>query len=270
MERATFDLPELDGLLGGGLTRASATLVVGSTGTGKTLLALHFALAGARAGEPTLFLGFHETLDQLRLKADPFDLGRPLRAAVAAGGLTVMRRPPVELNADILANDLLAALDRTRARRLVVDSIGDLERAVTEGSDGRRVANYLAALVEALQARGVTTVFTKESGAATGAELNLSSDPIAVAAANVVWLRQMHHRERLKRVLSVAKMRFSAHDDTLRPFTIVPPKGIDVFAPFESDDGTLSGIAGPLGMPASGPPPAGTAPSPPAEAPETL
>ena len=39
---------------------------------------------------------------------------------------------------------------------------------------------------------------------------------------------------------------------------------------FAADGGTLSGIAGPLDMPASGPPSAGTAPSPPAEAPETL
>src|SRR5690348_15748365 len=45
--RARFDLPELDVMLGGGLTSKTATVVVGSPGTGKTLLALHFALAGA-------------------------------------------------------------------------------------------------------------------------------------------------------------------------------------------------------------------------------
>ncbi len=50
--RAAFGLAELDSLLGGGLTRGTSTLVVGSLGTGKTTLALHFALAGAQAGAP--------------------------------------------------------------------------------------------------------------------------------------------------------------------------------------------------------------------------
>jgi circadian clock protein KaiC len=64
-ERAVFGLPELDALLNGGLTRETSTLVLGSPGTGKTLLALHFALAGIDAGEPTVYLGFRETRGQL-------------------------------------------------------------------------------------------------------------------------------------------------------------------------------------------------------------
>ncbi len=49
--RVSFDLPVLDALLGGGLTRTTNTLVIGALGTGKTLLGLHFALASARRGE---------------------------------------------------------------------------------------------------------------------------------------------------------------------------------------------------------------------------
>ena len=131
--RATFGLPALDALLSGGFTRATTTLLIGSGGTGKTLLALHFALAGVRAGEPVVFLGFHEERHQLLLKADAFDLGPALRAAIApGGGLTLLHRPPVELEADALADELLATLDRTGAQRLVVDGIAVLERSVSE------------------------------------------------------------------------------------------------------------------------------------------
>jgi len=49
--RATFGLPELDAVLGGGLPLHSSTLLAGSTGVGKTLTALLFAAAGARQGE---------------------------------------------------------------------------------------------------------------------------------------------------------------------------------------------------------------------------
>jgi circadian clock protein KaiC len=249
--RATFDLPELDALLGGGLTRETGTLVVGSPGAGKTLLGLHFALAGVRAGEPALVLGFHETRRQLLLKAETFDLGPRLRAALApGGGLTVLRRAPVELDPDVLADDLLAALDRTGARRLVVDSIAELERAVGEGADARRVPDYLAALVEALQTRGVTTLFTKETGSLAAAELDLTADLVSVIAANVIWLQQVIGGGRLHRVLSVPKMRYSAHDVTLREFVIAAPAGIEVLAPYESDRGALADIARRQDMPA--------------------
>src|SRR5260370_42398837 len=90
--RAAFGLAELDTLLGGGLTRGTSTLVVGSLGTGKTTLALHFALAGAQAGESTLFLGFRESRRQLLLKSEPFVLGGHLPPARALGGLLTLPR----------------------------------------------------------------------------------------------------------------------------------------------------------------------------------
>lgn len=153
--RAAFDLPELDTLLNGGLTRETSTLVLGSLGTGKTLLALHFALAGIAAGEPVVYLGFRETRGQLLRRADAFDLGERMRAALEpGGGLTLRHLDPVELDPDIVADDLLAILDAGQARRLVVDSVTELERAVAGSADPRRVDDYLAALLTALRARG--------------------------------------------------------------------------------------------------------------------
>ena len=49
-ERAVFELDELDTLLGGGLTSQTSTMLIGSPGTGKTLLGLRFALAGVSRG----------------------------------------------------------------------------------------------------------------------------------------------------------------------------------------------------------------------------
>ncbi len=246
--RARLDLPELDALLGGGLTRAAPTLVYGSPGTGKTLLGLHFALAGVRAGEPVVFLGFHETRRELLEKADAFALGPELRQALAAGGgLALLRQAPVECDADVLAAGLLTALDRTGARRLVVDSLSVVERAVHETSSGRRTANYLGALVEALHTRRVTTLFIKESESLASPTLALTADLASVIAANVLWLQQLADHDRLRRVVSVPKMRFSAHDVTLREFTIAAPQGIQVLAPGESAPALLTELAGSQG-----------------------
>ncbi len=227
--RVSFGLPVLDALLNGGLTPGTSTMVMGSLGTGKTLLGLHFALEGTRQGEPTVFLGFRESYHQLLLKTYPFVLGQALRAALAPEGpLTLLRWPPVELNADTLANELLETLDRTNAKRLVVDSITELERAAMESGDPRRVENYMAAMVEALHRRKVTALFIREIPS-SGVNPDFSSEPVAILAENMLVLRQEELQGRLRRVLFVQKMRFSAHDATIvREFTIQAPEGIRV------------------------------------------
>ncbi|HEX8035631.1 MAG TPA: ATPase domain-containing protein [Ktedonobacterales bacterium] len=241
---APFGLPELDHLMNGGLTRATSTLVAGSSGTGKTLLALNFAVAGVRAGEPTLYVGLREGLDQILAKADAFNLGRDLRQALLpGGGLTLLRIPPIQLNPDVVADRLLGELDRIGAKRLIVDSIYELERAIRTSEHPRRLDDYLAALLEALHARRVTALFTRETEKALAASLDFSGEPLSVLAENVILLQQVVFRQELYRLLSVLKMRMSPHDNTLREFRIVSPSGITVLESVQSASGVLEGIA---------------------------
>ncbi|MGH2503612.1 MAG: RAD55 family ATPase, partial [Ktedonobacterales bacterium] len=72
VERASFDLPEFDAMLRGGIPRGTCSVLAGSLGTGKTLLALNFSLAGCRAGEHVVYLGFRESHAQLLQVCQPF------------------------------------------------------------------------------------------------------------------------------------------------------------------------------------------------------
>src|SRR3712207_730297 len=66
---ASTGIEGLDGILGGGLTPERLYLVEGTPGTGKTTLGLGFLLAGAKAGEPSLYITLSETEAELRAVA---------------------------------------------------------------------------------------------------------------------------------------------------------------------------------------------------------
>jgi circadian clock protein KaiC len=242
-ERAVFELKELDGLLGGGITPQTSTLLTGSTGTGKTLLGLKFALAGVSRGEPALLLSFRETGEQLLQKAAAFGLGEHFRMALTANGsLQLQNWLPVEVDPDRVAHDLLTALEQTGVRRVIIDSILELERAVGESSGQARVPNYLAALLATLRIRGVTLLAIKETPKMVTTELDFSTDALAVLAENVLLLQQLAYHGRLHRILSVLKMRFSTHEYALREFLITSPEGIRVLTPDESGREVLVGL----------------------------
>ncbi|WP_201375765.1 ATPase domain-containing protein [Ktedonobacter robiniae] len=242
-ERVTFGLLELDTLLGGGLTRQTSTLLTGSLGTGKTLLALQFALSGIPKGENALFLTFRETREQLLLKAESFQLGEQLRAALApGGGLTLQRWEPVEVDPDQVATTMLNILSENNIRRVVIDSIAELERAVIESSGKDRVSNYLAALLAMLRSRDITLLALKESPKAVSTDVDFSADALSILAENVILVQHLAVNNRLHRVISVLKMRFSAHDHNLREFIITSPEGVRVLTPQESGLDTLAGL----------------------------
>lgn len=136
-ERVGFDIPELDGLLEGGVHRTTSTVLAGSLGTGKTLLALHFALAGVRRGEPVVYVSLREMRDQLEMAVEAFSIGPEFKQALADGTLTLLELPAININPDIFAERLLKTLEETQAQRLVIDSLAEIERAVSRGIDLR-------------------------------------------------------------------------------------------------------------------------------------
>jgi DNA repair protein RadA/Sms len=106
--RAQTGIAELDRVLGGGLVEASAVLVGGDPGIGKSTLMLQAAASLARAGRRVVYISGEESIEQVRLRA------RRLGLADAHLGLA----------AAINVRDIAAALDGARDVGLVViDSI---------------------------------------------------------------------------------------------------------------------------------------------------
>ena len=215
LARAAFGLPELDALLEGGLPRSSATLMAGSTGVGKSLMALYFAAAGARDREPSLYVSYSEPPASFRARAR--GVGLPVDELIESGLLRIIYRPLVEVESDDLADEILHHVRDMGAQRLVIDGIGELESAVSNEARSRA---FLTALIVHLRSLAVTSIFIKEVPKLVGPDLDFSDTPIAVTAENMLFLRHQEHAGRLHRFLSVLKVRASNFDPHLREFTI--------------------------------------------------
>jgi circadian clock protein KaiC len=239
--RATFANTELDAILGGGLPRDTATLIAGSGGIGKTLLALTFVAAGANDGERSLFYSFSEPPGNLIARARR--MGLELQPYLDQGLIHIDYPPPIEADADELVQGLLDLVAKYRCTRLVVDGLLELEEAV---STPERLRPFFIALLVRLRASGVTSIFTKQISKIVGPELDFSDTTIAAIAENLIFLRNVELDGKLHRLLSVMSLRDSEFDSSFREFTITEG-GFQVLRPVNSAEGLLTGRARPIG-----------------------
>ena len=219
---------------------------MGGTGTGKTLLGLHFLVEGARRGEPGVLFTLEETPDQIRDVASkfPFDFA-PLEEQ---GLLTSAMCSPVELSTDRFLDEARRQIERLGARRVVLDSLTSLALgAISE----RRYRELVYALAKHLRAAGVTPLMTLEIAELLGTG-QLSGHGVSFASDNVVQLRYVELAGRLDRAVSVIKARGVDVDTEVRGMTI-GPQGVLVSerAPFKDLRGVLTGIPVAAGTPTS-------------------
>jgi circadian clock protein KaiC len=240
-ERFQFDVPDIDAMLDGGLTAQTTTLVAGSPGVGKTLLGLHFLSAAKRAGQPALYVGFTEDRAQLRERSRVFGLN--LVEAEAADQLRLAVLPGYDLEADRIAAFIARDIEQRGVRRLMIDSLAEVERSV---ADPQRKADFLSALVMYLRNRNVTTYVTLDINTIVSPTLEFAETPLSVLAENLIVLRYAEYRNRLHRLIAVLKVRYSNYDPTVYEYTITAGRGIEPIGPAPSAVGLLTGLAHPV------------------------
>lgn len=241
--RVSFGLPELDVLCDGGVPRGSSTLIAGSTGVGKTLLSCQFALHGAASGDQALIVTFDEPPGALIARAA--DAGLNLEPQMRAGRLALDYVASPEREADEIMAGLIARVEASGAKRVVIDSLADL---ITRLTDPTRTRRFLSQLVAAMRARDATLVLTREIPKLAGPEVDFADTPTSVAAENLVLLRHVELRGKLHRTMAIPKVRAGAHDWHIREFTI-SRSGLQVLEPIRSAEGLLTGVARHIGDP---------------------
>lgn len=211
-EQLRSGIDGLDKIIDGGLWKGSMTLLSGGTGTGKTTMALQFALEGMRHDVRSLYVNLQENPAQLARSVRNLS-GRDLKES----GLEMLYISPVEVQIDSIIVTLFQTIQDKNIGRVVIDSIGDLAMAA---SDPQRLHDYLYALVQHFALKGITAMFTLETGdAITGASADSPLGRISYMSDNIFLLNLKQSPEPIREIMCV-KTRGSKQDLRVHPFTI--------------------------------------------------
>jgi circadian clock protein KaiC len=227
LPKAPTGIQGLDEITGGGFPRGRPTLVCGSAGCGKTLMAMEFIVRGAtQYDEPGVFMAFEETPEELsvNVRSLGFDLDQLVKAKKLAIDFVRVERSEIEETGDYDLEGLFirlgAAIDSVGAKRVVLDTI----EALFSGLQNEGILRAeLRRLFRWLKDKGVSAVITAERGDGTLTRRGLEeyvSDCVILLDHRV--LDQVSTRR-----LRIVKYRGTAHGTNEYPF-LIDEKGFNV------------------------------------------
>jgi circadian clock protein KaiC len=233
-EQIASGLTALDDMLGGGLDRGTSTVVMGPAGSGKSALAMQYAVAAARRGERASIFIFEESVKSVTNRSA--SLGLPLSELVDGGLISIRRVDPAQLMPGEFAHLVREEVERHKTRVVVIDSLNGYLNAVPEE---RFLLLHLHELLSYLGHHGVATILVFAQHGLVGS----MQSPIDVSylADCVILLRYFEAEGRIHKALSVVKKRSGPHDTAIRSLSM-GGDGLRVGDALSNYRGVLSGI----------------------------
>ncbi len=236
--RMSTGVPGLDGIMGGGVVPGDAVIVSGPSGSGKSVLGMQFAKAGLDAGEGVVIVLFEESV--ARYVARAAALGCDIEAHRGDGRVAILRRVPLDLGLDEVFEEIRDAATELGGARVVIDSLSGLESSAIGAEEVVLLRHSLRRLIEALTDGGVTVLITVEMRQ-DGSTFKLTPNNTSYLADDVVVQRYVEIEGTLEKVLSVVKMRRSAHSRAFHRYGITK-RGLVVGEPLKNLQGILTGV----------------------------
>ena len=226
----------LDQMLRGGVRTGSITMLLGSSGAGKTLLGMQFLAEGVRQDERVVYFGFYERPEAILEKCQRVGIGG-LKEGVENGLARMVWHRPVEGVIDELGESLMETIGTFRPHRLVLDGMEGLERAA---DFPERMSHVYSAIAQQLERLRVTTLYTTETRELFAKDIEVPINGLSAATQNIILLRHIEHRAAMLRVLAILKVRDDDYDARMRELRITDG-GLLLLDTFAGESGVASG-----------------------------
>jgi circadian clock protein KaiC len=220
LPRCPTGIEGLDEILGGGLPLGRPTLICGSAGCGKTVLATEFLARGAvEFGEPGVFVAFEERSEELvqNVLSMGFDLEDLSRRKLLSVDHVVIERENIEETGEYDLEGLFIRIgheiDRLQAKRVVLDT---LESLFSGFGNEAILRAEIRRLFHWLKDKGVTAIVTAERGGGTLTRQGLEE----YVSDCVILLDHRVDAQISTRRLRIVKFRGAAHGTNEYPFLI--------------------------------------------------
>jgi circadian clock protein KaiC len=225
----------LDSLLGGGLDRGTSTLLMGPAGSGKSTVAMQYAVAAANRGDHAVIFTFDESA--ATLKARTGALGIEFEEGTQAGRVHIQQVDAAELSPGEFAYRVRQSVEQDKARIVVIDSLNGYMHSMPEE---QFLTAQLHELLTYLGRQGVTTLLVLAQHGMVG---TMMASPIDTSylADSVVLFRYFEYAGKVKKAISVVKKRSGRHEESIREMHF-DHSGIHLSEPLAQFRGILTGV----------------------------
>jgi circadian clock protein KaiC len=233
--RIPTGIPRLDAMLGGaGYYRGSSVLVSGTAGTGKTSLAVLFAVAACQRGERALYFTFEESTSQII--RNMLSIGIDLEPLLQKGLLRFQANRPTFAGLEMHVTTISKAILAFKPQVVIVDPL----TTFIIGNNETEVKAMVMRLVDLLKMNKCTTLFT--SLVLSGAAPEQSQIHIASMIDTWLLLRDIEIGGERNRGIYILKSRGMPHSNQIREF-LLTDHGVELRDVYVGPSGVLTGSA---------------------------
>ena len=213
--RVPTGIPGFDKLIEGGVEVNSVNLIVGGSGTGKTIFSTQFLMEGLKKGEACLFVTFEETKKEFYSNAYTF--GWELAEYEKKNKFFFLEYSPEKVMAMLEegGGEIESIVTKHNIKRLAMDSVSSFALLFNDELAKRESA---LVLFEMIRRWNVTSVLTlqEDADARTGGY----TTSLEFEADSIILLYFVRHKGERKRFIEVLKMRGTNHSTKTYPLII--------------------------------------------------
>jgi len=260
MKRIATGVEVLDRALEGGIPQGSWVVVAGEPGVGKSILSIHFAYAGLRAGDPVVYVTTEQEFRDVVEQAEQFGMDFSKHAIYSIAWRKEPEKTPEVVVIDIFGLLKVArqlsekAKEEEKVRRYAALSVDTLIEAVNKAYEILAVAKergaperHVRLVIDSMSAfwvdrpvmarkysyqlkiathrENVTAILTSQYAPTTGQAFGFGLEHIADGVIHM-WMDNVETAKEVRRWLIIKKMRMTNHATRAFKVKIEPGRGL--------------------------------------------